>query len=101
VGAYVAGDAGSDITISVYGAGDVLLETLTMAAPSVQDWGTASSFLGIQRAEGIVRVVFSGHDFGLDNLYFESLMAVPEPSTFTQLALGLLALAGMRGRVRS
>jgi len=100
VGAYVAGDAGSDITISVYGAGDVLLETLTMAAPSVQDWGTAPSFLGIQRAEGIVRVVFSGHDFGLDILYFESLMAVPEPSTFTQLALGLLALAGMRGRVR-
>jgi hypothetical protein len=98
VGAYVAGDAGSDITLSVYGAGDVLLETLTLAAPSVAEWGTASSFLGIQRAEGIERVVFSGHDFGLDNLYFESLMVVPEPATLVQLALGLTALASLRRR---
>lgn len=98
VGAYVAGDAGSTIEIRVYGAGDVLLETLSMAAPSVADWGTASSFLGIQRPEGITRVVFSGHDFGLDNLYFESLTSVPEPGTLAQLALGLVGLASLRRR---
>ena len=96
VGAYVAGDAGSDVTIEVYGVGDVLLESLTIAAPSVADWGTASAFLGIQRAESITRVVFSGHDFGLDNLYFEALTPVPEPGTLVQLGLGLAALCGLR-----
>ena len=100
VGAYVAGDAGSDITIRVYGVGDVLLETLTLAAPSIADWGTASSFLGIQRAEDILRVEFTGHDFGIDNLYFETLTSVPEPGTLAQFAVGLLGLATLRRRRR-
>ncbi len=96
VGAVVTGDAGSTITLDVYGAGDVLLESRTVGAVTLDRWGW--NFLGIERIEGIVRVVFRGHDFGIDGLAFEAPIQVPEPRTALLLALGLAGLAASRGR---
>lgn len=86
VGAWVAGAAGSTITIETYDATNTLLETLTIAAPTVANWGT--SFLGLERSEGIRRVVFRGADFGLDGFTFDAT-PLPEPR------IGLLILAGL------
>jgi hypothetical protein len=94
VGAWVAGAAGSTITIETYDATNALLETLTIAAPSVANWGT--SFLGLERSEGIRRVVFRGADFGLDGFTFEAT-PLPEPR-LGLLILGGLAVAFWRGR---
>ena len=94
VGAWVAGAAGSTITIQTYDASNALLETLTIAAPSVANWGT--SFLGLERTEGIRRVVFRGADFGLDGLTFDAT-PLPEPR-IGLLILGGLAVAFWRGR---
>jgi hypothetical protein len=94
VGAWVAGAAGSTITIETYDATNALLETLTIAAPGVASWGT--SFLGLERSEGIRRVVFRGADFGLDGLTFEAA-PLPEPR-IGLLILGGLAVAFWRGR---
>jgi len=86
VGAWVAGMAATTITIETYDATNALLETLTINAPSVAAWGT--SFLGLERSEGIRRVVFRGSDFGIDGLTFDAT-PLPEPR------LGLLILAGL------
>ncbi len=94
VGAWVAGAAGTTITIETYDATNALLETLTIAAPSVANWGT--SFLGLERSEGIRRVVFRGADFGLDGFTFEAT-PLPEPR-IGLLLLGGLAVAFWRGR---
>jgi hypothetical protein len=97
VGAFVTGDAGTTITLDVYGVGDVLLESQTIGAVHIDDW--IDNFLGIERSEGIVRVVFRGHDFGIDVLMFDDtvISAIPEPGTAALLALGL-ALLARRGR---
>jgi hypothetical protein len=97
VGAWVAGMAGTNITIETYDATNALLETLTIAAPSVAAWGT--SFLGLERSEGIRRVVFRGSDFGIDGLTFEAtpLAPLPEPR-IGLLILGALAVGFWRGR---
>jgi hypothetical protein len=93
VGAYVAGAAGRTIQLAAYDAGGALLEVVSLPAPSVPSWGSAGSFLGLQRIEGIRSVVFSGVDFGIDGLAFE---AVPEPASGALLGLGLLLLARLR-----
>jgi hypothetical protein len=95
VGAFVTGDAGTTITLDAYDANGVLLESVTVSAVPLAAWG--SNFLGLERAEGIARVVFRGHDFGLDLLAFESVAAVPEPRTAVLFAVGLVALAVLRG----
>ena len=60
----------------------------------VAAWGT--NFLGIERPDQIARVVFSAPDFGLDGLTFENdLLLVPEPSTLTALAMGLVGMWGL------
>jgi hypothetical protein len=96
VGAFVAGAGGSSITIEAYDAGGALLESLTIAAPSVAAWST--SFLGLERIEGIRRVVFRGADFGIDALTFQA--AVPEPSVALLAGIGALGLWGLGGRRR-
>ena len=96
VGAWVAGVAGGTITIETYDAANALLETLTINSPTVAAWGT--SFLGLERAEGIRRVVFRGQDFGLDGFTFDATpLAAPEPR-IGLLILGALAAGFWRGR---
>ena len=96
VGAFVTGDAGTTITLEVYGVGDVLLETVSTAAVPIGQW--IDNFLGIERNEGIVRIVFRGHDFGVDALLFSDtfLQAIPEPGSALLVGLGLALLASRR-----
>jgi hypothetical protein len=100
VGAVATGGEGMMATLRVYDASDLLLESLTVSTVPVGQWDT--NFLGIERSEGIRRAVFSGPDLGLDDLIFEAL--VPEPSSFSLTAFGLLGLAvtrrSLRGRKR-
>ena len=94
VGAWVAGVGGSTIRLDAYDSSGFLLESVTMAAPSVAAWGTNGAFLGIERAEGISRIVFTGVDFGIDGLSFEPMpIPVPEPATASLLGFALVALA--------
>jgi hypothetical protein len=90
VGAWVAGAAGTTITIETYDAANALLETLTISAPTVANWGLDASFLGLERSEGIRRVVFRGADFGLDGFTFD---ATPLPES--QVGLLILAAAAL------
>jgi hypothetical protein len=100
VGAWVAGMAGTNIRMDAYDAFGNLLESVTMGAPSVASWGNGGSFLGVERAEGIASVVFTGVDFGLDGLTFEEPTPIPEPGTAGLLGIALVALA-LRGRARA
>ncbi|HEX2486082.1 MAG TPA: hypothetical protein VHQ66_12315, partial [Myxococcota bacterium] len=91
VGAFVNGDFGTTITLEVYDVNDVLLESATVASGPVDEWGT--NFVGIERAEEIWRVVFRGHDFGLDQLVFGvPPTPIPEPSTGVLAGFGLALL---------
>lgn len=97
VGAWVNGDAGTTITLEVYDQNDVLLESATIGTVAIADWGW--NFLGLERSEEIWRVVFRGHDFGLDQLVFGvPLTLIPEPSTAGCVALGLVGVAAARRR---
>jgi hypothetical protein len=97
VGAFVTGDAGTTITLEVYDVNDVLLESVTVASVPLAQWD--ANFLGLERPEGIWRVVFRGHDFGLDDLVFEGAVApIPEPSTAVLVALGVTGFAAVRRR---
>jgi hypothetical protein len=98
VGAFVTGEAGTTITLEIYGAGDVLLESASLAAVPIDQW--IDNFLGLGSEEGIVRVVFRGHDFGLDALLFDQSfpVAIPEPRTALLVAAGLIGVALRRRR---
>jgi len=94
VGAYVTGVNGTNVTMRAYNSSGVLLETVSAATVPVATWGT--NFIGIERPEQIARVVFSAPDFGLDGLTFENnLLLVPEPSTLSALAMGLVGMWGL------
>jgi len=94
VGAYVTGVNGTNVTMRVYDSSGVLLETVSAATVLVGSWGT--NFIGIERPDQIARVVFSAPDFGLDGLTFENdLLLVPEPSTLSALAMGLVGMWGI------
>jgi len=94
VGAYVTGLAGTNVQLSVYDAGGALLESLTLGTVNLSLWST--NFVGLEQLGGIRTAVFTGQDFGLDGLSFDtSLLAVPEPDTRSALALGLAGLMGI------
>jgi hypothetical protein len=94
VGAYVTGLTASTVRLDVYDDADVLLESHVLGTVDLAQWGV--NFLGIESAAGIRRAVFTGTDFGMDGLTFEAgLLAVPEPGTFSTVALGLTGLVGL------
>ena len=76
----------------------MLLESVTVGAVPLAQW--IDNFLGIERSEGIVRMVFRGHDFGIDALMFDAtvIQTIPEPASAALLGLGLAALAYRRRR---
>jgi len=100
-GAYVTGAAGATVRIDVYGSLGNLLESAQVATVPVSAWKT--NFLGIESTSGIRRVVFSGVDFGIDGLAFESsggIVPVSEPSTMVFMLVGLIGLAAAGRRTR-
>ena len=78
VGAYVTAEGPGTITLSAFDAADVLLETVSVPTVDVSLW--KGNFLGLERAEGIRRVTFSGDHLTLDGLTFAPGYPVPEPS---------------------
>ena len=95
VGAWVAGRSGTSITLRVYDNLNVLLDSVTIGAGPVANWNQDNHFIGLE-APGIRRAVFSGEDFGLDALTFET--PIPEPGSAGLLAFGLLLLMGLGRR---
>ena len=78
VGAYVTAEGPGTITLSAFDAADVLLETVSIPTVDASLW--EGNFLGLERAEGIRRVTFSGDHLTLDGLTFDPGYPVPEPS---------------------
>jgi hypothetical protein len=94
VGAYVSGLTGSTVRLDVYDGANTLLESHVLSTVALGQWGT--NFLGLENAAGIRRAVFSGVDFGIDGLTFETPpVVVPEPGTLAALVLGVTGLAGI------
>ena len=97
VGGYITGGQGASVTLAAYAVGGALLESVSMPTGPVASWG--SQFLGVERSEGIARVVVSGVDFGFDGLTFEAApMVVPEPASALLLGFGMFGLAFWRRR---
>jgi hypothetical protein len=97
VGAYVTGAIGATLQLDVYDASGTLLESSSIGTVDLPLW--SSNFLGIENFGGIRRVVISGTDFGIDGLTFEQgTVPIPEPGTFSELALGLFGIAAFRRR---
>jgi len=91
----VTGATGATLRIDVCDASGALLESSSIGTVGLPLW--SSNFLGIENFGGIRRVVFSGTDFGIDGPTFEgSSVPIPEPGTFSALALGLLGIAVFR-----
>ena len=88
----------STITVSVFGAGDVLLNSFNIAAT------TGGVFFGVINDAGLITRInlFSLTDQaeGVDNIAFGQ-QAVPEPASLALLGAGLLGVARARRRARS
>ena len=85
----------SFVTMSVYGTDDKLLESITTRGVQPPAWAT--NFIGLERAEGIKKVVFSSDGSGvlrLDDLTFQ---VVPLPRGFW---LGISSLPAVATTVR-
>ena len=90
----MAGDPGF-VTLSAFDKSGGLLQTLTLTKGSASNWAT--TFIGLERSEGIRTVTFSDSNIGsgfnalvVDKLTFET--TVPEPSSMLLVAIGLVAI---------
>lgn len=89
--------AASTITVSVFGAGDVLLGSFDVAAT------TTGVFWGVISDQAIRRInlsSLSNQAEGVDNVAFGQT-AVPEPASLALLGAGLLGVARARRRART
>lgn len=93
----VNNDEGTSDSYSIYGAGNVLLATLsgTSIPTSV---GDTTRFLGVVSDINITRIVYNddtgGDDIGIRNMQFG--FAVPEPQTLFLFSLALLGVSYLK-----
>ena len=98
VGAYVTGVPGL-VTMSVFDAMGMFLETTTVGTVAVGGWPT--NFIGLERAEGIGFVAFNADFLVLDDLTFEvGTAAIPEPTSLALLGMSAAGFCGVRLRRR-
>ena len=89
--------APSTITVSVFGAGDVLLGSFDIAAtPAGVFWGV----IGDSQITRINLFSATNQAEGVDNVAFGQT-AIPEPATLALLGAGLLGVSRARRRARS
>ncbi len=97
VGALVSGNTGSSI-LSAYDASGSLLETVSVPNVNILNW--RSNCIGLENKAGIRKVTFLNSAAGtgaasklvLDRLTLEPAVSVPEPTSVSLLAAGVLAL---------
>jgi len=92
VGAYVLA-VNSPITLEVYNGSGTLLETRTVSAVNVANWG--NNFLGIENQSGIRRARFIGETIALDGLMFERRTeAIPSMTEWGMIIFMVIAGLG-------
>jgi hypothetical protein len=88
----------ASVTLEAIGANGTLLESVSVTGVQPQAWAT--DFVGIQRGEGIARLIVAGNKQGvlrMDDLTFEAL---PEPSGIALAAVALLLISRQKAGVR-
>lgn len=107
VGLDFASSLDAFLQVDAYGAGHVLLESLTYVG-SPAPIGL-EGFAGIQESSNIVELDLSYHpnfdttvsyNFSIDNLEFQSSGQAPEPSTLAGVAFGIAGIVAARVRRR-
>lgn len=103
---YSPAGAGSSVTFSAYGPGDVLLFTETHSgfANTSNSGETADDrFFGVVNSAGVSAVFVSNSSGGIDvdHLQYGAAAAVPEPQTYALMLAGLVAGASVAWRRRS
>lgn len=85
------------IRFEAYSASDVLLETIFVDDTNFPDFQlTAFSVSGISRIDMLQPT--DGWGWALDDLSFDALLAVSEPTTLALLALGIVGIGAARRR---
>ena len=98
VSAYVSHEGAGSLLVEALGIGDAVLEstTFSFAAPNGIDGYDEGTYIGFMRGSADIQAVrLTGVGAVADNL---TATAVPEPSTYAMMGLGLAALAGMARR---
>jgi len=97
VSAFVSHNGGGTLLVEALGAGSTVLEstTISFAAPSGIDGYDEGTYIGFVRSSGDIQALrLSGVGAVADNI----TAAVPEPSTYALMGLGLAAVAALARR---